>query len=188
MAKPRLAASVRDRVAKFQVRQLLYSRDTAEDERVSRVNGYGGVNTYEVWIPTDGNSWKGGYFISDWPENALELSTNSRLKSSREQTTSHIEFYGTTCPRGKAAVSRKLRTSARAQAVRNLLLRCLYANEQTSIVRWLYPSKLSSMMRKGKYRRATTSLYLIESRDAERKLSEARKRKKALATKPAKIR
>jgi hypothetical protein len=44
------------------------------------------------------------------------------------------------------------------------------------------------MMMKRKQRRATTSLYLIESRDAERKLAEARKRKKALATKPAKIR
>jgi hypothetical protein len=41
---------------------------------------------------------------------------------------------------------------------------------------------------KGKYRRSTTSLCLIESREAERKLAEARKKKKALARKPAKVR
>jgi hypothetical protein len=32
---------------------------------------------------------------------------------------------------------------------------------------------------KGSYRRNTTSLYLIESREAERKLAEARNKKKA---------
>jgi hypothetical protein len=39
---------------------------------------------------------------------------------------------------------------------------------------------------KGKYRRNTTSLYLIESRDAERKLAEARKMLKAIAAKSEK--
>jgi len=34
------------------------------------------------------------------------------------------------------------------------------------------------MVMKGAYRRNTTSLYLIESREAERKLAEARKKKK----------
>jgi hypothetical protein len=41
---------------------------------------------------------------------------------------------------------------------------------------------------KGQKRRHTTSLYLLESREAERKLAEARNKKKALGTKPAKIR
>jgi hypothetical protein len=41
---------------------------------------------------------------------------------------------------------------------------------------------------KGKYRRNTTSLYLIESREAERKLAEARNKKRALAMKPPKLR
>jgi hypothetical protein len=31
MAKPRLAASARDKAAKFQVTELLHNRDTAED-------------------------------------------------------------------------------------------------------------------------------------------------------------
>jgi hypothetical protein len=39
---------------------------------------------------------------------------------------------------------------------------------------------------KGSYRRNTTSLYLIESRDAEKKLTEERKKKKALAQNPRK--
>jgi hypothetical protein len=42
------------------------------------------------------------------------------------------------------------------------------------------------MALKGNRRRNTTSLYLIESREAERILSEERERKKALAKKPAK--
>jgi hypothetical protein len=42
------------------------------------------------------------------------------------------------------------------------------------------------MALKGSRRRATTSLYLIESREAERILAEARKEKKAAAKKPAK--
>jgi hypothetical protein len=42
------------------------------------------------------------------------------------------------------------------------------------------------MVMKGKYLRHTTSLYLIESRDAERKLAEAREKRKAVGSKPAK--
>jgi hypothetical protein len=42
------------------------------------------------------------------------------------------------------------------------------------------------MAMKGKYHRDTTSLYLIESREAERKLTEERKKKKALAAKTPK--
>ena len=43
-----------------------------------------------------------------------------------------------------------------------------------------------SMATEGMYRRATASLYLIESRQAERKLTEAGNKKKALALKPPK--
>jgi hypothetical protein len=39
------------------------------------------------------------------------------------------------------------------------------------------------MVLKGTHRRATTSLYLIESREAERKLAVARKKKKTPAKK-----
>ncbi len=42
------------------------------------------------------------------------------------------------------------------------------------------------MTLKGSHRRNTTSLYLIESREAERKLAEARKKKKAVAAKTTK--
>jgi hypothetical protein len=42
------------------------------------------------------------------------------------------------------------------------------------------------MALKGSRRRATTSLYLIESREAEQKLAKARKQKKARATKTPK--
>jgi hypothetical protein len=81
MAKPRLAASVRDRV-KFKVTELLHNRDTDEDGRVSSINASNGGITYEVWVPKDGNSWKGGYFISHWRESVLKLSTNAPLRSS----------------------------------------------------------------------------------------------------------
>ena len=43
-----------------------------------------------------------------------------------------------------------------------------------------------SMVLKRSRRRATTSRYLIESREAEQKLTEAREKKKAIPTKPAK--
>jgi hypothetical protein len=42
------------------------------------------------------------------------------------------------------------------------------------------------MALKGSRRRSITSLYLIESREAEQKLAEAREKKKAIPTKPAK--
>jgi hypothetical protein len=46
----------------------------------------------------------------------------------------------------------------------------------------------TNMAMKGKYRRDSTSLYSIESRETERKLTEERKKKKALRRKPAKAR
>lgn len=63
---------------------------------------------------------------------------------------------------------------------------------KTLILSWpstrVVPSSELAVAMKGKYRRSTTSLYLIESREAEKKLAEARKKKKALARKPAKVR
>jgi hypothetical protein len=92
MAKPRLAASVRDRVVKFKVTELLHNRDTDEDGRVIRINANKGVNTYEVWIPKDGDSWKGGYFISHWHESVLLLSRNVRLKASSKKLHGLLNF------------------------------------------------------------------------------------------------
>jgi hypothetical protein len=89
MAKPRLTASVRDGAAKFQVTDLLHNRNTAEDGRVSRINSDNGVITYEVWVPKDSNSWKGGYFTSHWRESVLEASTNTRLRSSGKKLCEH---------------------------------------------------------------------------------------------------
>ncbi len=85
MAEPRLAASLRDRVVKFKVTDLLHNRDTSEDGRVTGINANNGVITYEVWVPKDVNSWKGGYFISHWRESVLKLSTNARLRSSSKK-------------------------------------------------------------------------------------------------------
>jgi hypothetical protein len=51
----------------------------------------------------------------------------------------------------------------------------------------LFAEQFNMVMKRNR-RRATTSLYLIESREAERKLAEERKKKKALGTKPAKAR
>jgi len=45
-----------------------------------------------------------------------------------------------------------------------------------------------NMALRGRYHRNTTSLYLIESREAERKLAEARKKKKVRASKASKTR
>ena len=82
MAEPRLAASIRDRVVKFKLTELLHNRDTDEDGRVNSINANNGCITYEVWVPTDRNSWRGGYFISHWRESVLKLSSNAQLRSS----------------------------------------------------------------------------------------------------------
>jgi hypothetical protein len=49
----------------------------------------------------------------------------------------------------------------------------------------LFARRFNMVMKRNR-RRATTSLYLIESREAERKLTEARNKKKALAAKTPK--
>jgi hypothetical protein len=36
---------------------------------------------YEVAVPKDGESWT-GFYLSDWPEDVLQLSNKEHLKSS----------------------------------------------------------------------------------------------------------
>jgi hypothetical protein len=36
---------------------------------------------YEVAVPMHGDAWASGFCISDWAEDALQLSDNVRLKS-----------------------------------------------------------------------------------------------------------
>ena len=90
MAKPRLAASVREGIgkspmtadAKFRKGELLHNRDTNEDGLVTRVYELGGAVKYEVAVPVVNDTWAGNHYVSDWPESILELSRNTKLKSS----------------------------------------------------------------------------------------------------------
>jgi hypothetical protein len=70
-------------VRKFQHRALLYNPITKEFGAVRQSREMDGVMIYEVAVPKDGKSWV-GFYLSDWPENALELSDNEELKSSME--------------------------------------------------------------------------------------------------------
>jgi len=67
---------------KFQVRDLVYNRDTKEDGLIRRTYETNGAAKYEVAVPLTRDSWGGGYCISDWAENVLQPSSNERLKSS----------------------------------------------------------------------------------------------------------
>ena len=67
----------------FQLRDLVYNRNTKEDGTIRRVYETNGAAMYEVAVPQQGDSWRGGYFISDWAEDVLQLSNNEPLKSSR---------------------------------------------------------------------------------------------------------
>jgi hypothetical protein len=66
----------------FQLRDLVYNRRTKEDGLIRRVYEANGAAMYEVAVPQQGNSWSAGYYISDWAEDVLQLSSNGRLKSS----------------------------------------------------------------------------------------------------------
>jgi len=68
--------------AKFQLRDLVYNRDTREDGLIRRVYERNGATMYEVAVPQMKDSWGRGYYISDWDENVLQLSNNEGLKSS----------------------------------------------------------------------------------------------------------
>jgi len=66
----------------FQRGDLLYNRNTKEDGIIRRAyeSNYAAMN--EVAVPQMGDSWVGGYYISDWAEDVLRLSSNERLWSS----------------------------------------------------------------------------------------------------------
>jgi hypothetical protein len=66
----------------FQNRDLVYNRNTKEDGAIRRAYESNGAAMYEVAVPQRGDSWAGGYYISDWAEDVLQLSNNERLKSS----------------------------------------------------------------------------------------------------------
>jgi hypothetical protein len=90
MAKPRLAASVREGIekspmtadAKFRMGELLHNHNTSEDGLVTRVYELEGAITYEVAVPVIRDTWAGSHYVSDWDESALELSSNASLTSS----------------------------------------------------------------------------------------------------------
>ena len=71
---------------KFQIRDLVYNRNTKEDGAIRRIYETNGAATYEVAVPQQTDSWAGGFYISDWVEDVLQPSNNERLKSS---TTKH---------------------------------------------------------------------------------------------------
>ena len=66
----------------FQHKDLVYNRNTKEDGVIRRAYKSNGTAMYEVAVPQRGNSWAGGYYISDWAEDVLQPSTNALLKSS----------------------------------------------------------------------------------------------------------
>ena len=90
MAKPRLAASVREGIekspmtadAKFRKGELLHNHNTNEDGLVTRVYELEGAITYEVAVPVLRDTWAGSHYVSDWDESVLELSRNAKLNSS----------------------------------------------------------------------------------------------------------
>src|SRR5713226_4434108 len=57
--------------ANFQLRDLVYNRNTKEDGLIRRVYEANGAAMYEVAVPQQGNSWSAGYNISDWAEDVL---------------------------------------------------------------------------------------------------------------------
>jgi len=70
----------------FQIRDLVYNRNTKEDGTIRRIYETNGAAMYEVAVPQQADSWAGGFYISDWVEDVLQPSNNERLKSS---TTKH---------------------------------------------------------------------------------------------------
>jgi hypothetical protein len=66
----------------FEHSDLVYNRNTKEDGAIRRAYESNGAAMYEVAVPQLGDSWAGGYYISDWAEDVLRLSSNERLWSS----------------------------------------------------------------------------------------------------------
>src|ERR1700738_3508883 len=83
MAKPRLAASVREGAGKtsmagqtkFVTGELLHNCNTKEDGFVTKVYAVGEKVMYEVAVHATPNTWVQCY-LSDWSENTLEPSPN----------------------------------------------------------------------------------------------------------------
>ena len=67
----------------FRLKDLVYNRNTKEDGTIRQIYETNGVAMYEVAVPQNHDSWTGGYYISDWAEDVLQLSTNEPLKASR---------------------------------------------------------------------------------------------------------
>jgi hypothetical protein len=67
----------------FQLKDLVYNRNTNEDGIIRRIYETSGVAMYEVAVPQKRDTWTGGYYISDWAAGVLQVSNNELLKSSR---------------------------------------------------------------------------------------------------------
>jgi len=67
----------------FKLTDLVYNRNTKEDGTVRRVYETNGVAMYQVAVPQMPNTWAAGYYLSDWAEGLLQLSTNEHLKASK---------------------------------------------------------------------------------------------------------
>ncbi len=70
--------------AKFCTGVLLRNRNTKEDGLVTKVyeSVDRGETMYQVAVPIQPDTWAGRHLVSDWAENALELSNNAFLKTS----------------------------------------------------------------------------------------------------------
>jgi len=67
---------------RFQLKDLVYNRDTKEDGTIKRIYETNCAAMYEVAVPQQRDTWAAGYYISDWAEDVLQLSNNELLKSS----------------------------------------------------------------------------------------------------------
>ena|SRR5579863_9644749 len=74
----------------FNLRDLVYNRETKENGTVRRVYETNGASMYEVAVPRQSDSWVLGYDISDWAEGVLQHSTNDPLKASTFKVASHL--------------------------------------------------------------------------------------------------
>jgi len=68
---------------KFKLKDLVYNRNTKEDGTIRQIYETKGVAMYEVAVLQNRDSWTGGFYISDWAEDVLQLSANEPLKASR---------------------------------------------------------------------------------------------------------
>jgi hypothetical protein len=68
---------------KFKLKDFVYNRNTKEDGTIRKIYETNGVAMYEVAVPQNRDSWTGGYYISDWAEDVLQLSNNEPLKAPR---------------------------------------------------------------------------------------------------------